>query len=283
MLLFVDQAPGAEQRLKVYVPTPITLFETPALAEMRWTRKLLYGTLIGTGLLRRILCICRPQAMAHGLKYSMKTQVVILLLGALLLWHPVAHAEGTAPERSPNEEAIEKLSLGVTPDYLLGPEDVLEITVWRSADLSRVVTVRPDGKVSLPLIGDVSAMGKTATQLSGDISAKLKEYKENPQVSIVVKEVNSYAVYVLGEIMKPGKYPLRIKTTLLQAITLASGFTATAARNKIVVFRFGKDGHQTKIKASYDDIVLRDGSSQNIELKPGDQIVVPSETMVLTP
>ena len=83
---------------------------------------------------------------------------------------------------------------------------------------------------------------------------------------------------------KPGKYPLRTKTTLLQGITLASGFTETAARNKIVVFRFGKDGsRQIKFKASYDDIVLREGSDQNIELKPGDHIVVPSETMVLVP
>ena len=212
----------------------------------------------------------------------MKKQVVILLLGALLLWEPEANAEGTAQALSPNEEATEKLSLGVTTDYLLGPEDVLEITVWRSTDLTRDVTVRPDGKISLPLIGDVSAMGKTATQLSGDISAKLKEYKENPQVSIVVKAVNSYAFFVLGEIMKPGKYPLRIKTTLLQAITIASGFTPMAARNKIVVFRFGKNG-QVKVKVSYDDIVLRDGSNQNIELKPGDQIVVPSENMMLTP
>jgi polysaccharide export outer membrane protein len=132
------------------------------------------------------------------------------------------------------------VSLSVTADYILGPEDVLEITVWRSADLSKVVTVRPDGRISLPLIGDVSAMGKTTVQLASDLSAKLKEYKENPQVSIVVKEVNSYAIFVLGEVMKPAKYPLKTKTTLLQAITLASGFTQTAARNKIVVFRFGK-------------------------------------------
>jgi polysaccharide export outer membrane protein len=134
------------------------------------------------------------------------------------------------------------------------------------------------------LIGDVTAVGKTAVQLADDIATRLKEYKENPQVSIVVKEVNSYAIYVLGEVAKPGKYPLKSKTTLLQAITIASGFTPVAARNKIVVFRFGKDGEgQIKIKASYDDIVLRDGSNQNIELKPGDQIVVPSETMVLVP
>ena len=221
----------------------------------------------------------------------MNTQIGMLALTALLLWQAQAEAQGPGKTLSPDEQAVElsmgvtteRLSMGVTTDYLLGPEDVLEITVWRSADLSKVVTVRPDGKISLPLIGDVAAMGKTATQLSSDISVKLKEYKENPQVSIVVKEVNSYAVYVLGEVMKPGKYPLKIKTTLLQAITLASGLTPTAARNKMVVFRFGKDGHQIKIKASYDDIVLRDGTVQNIELMRGDQIVVPSENMVLTP
>ena len=181
-------------------------------------------------------------------------------------------------------EKTEKALLIVTPEYFIGPEDVLNITVWRNADLSREVTVRPDGRISLPLIGDITAVGRTPAQLSEDISNKLKEYKENPQVSIVIKEVNSYAIYVLGEVAKPGKYPLRSKTTLLQGITIASGFTATAARNKIVVFRFAKDGGgQIKIKASYDDIVLRDGSNQNIELKPGDQIVVPSETMVLVP
>jgi len=218
--------------------------------------------------------------MCHRSEHPIKIEIVILTVCALVLWTLHVNAEGQNHAVTQNEP---NYSLSVTNDYLLGPEDVLEITVWRSADLSKVVTVRPDGKISLPLIGDVSAMGRTATQLASDISAKLKEYKENPQASIVVKEVNSYAIYVLGEVIKPGKYPLKIKTTLLQAITLASGFTATAARNKMVVFRFGNEGQQIKVKASYDDIVLRDGFNQNIELKPGDQIVVPSETMVLTP
>ena len=181
-------------------------------------------------------------------------------------------------------EGAEKSSLTVTPDYIMGPEDVLEITVWKNADLSKQVQVRPDGRISLPLIGDVSAVGRTAAQLTEEISARLKSYMENPTRSIFVREVNSYQIYVLGEVNAPGKYPLKSKTTLLQAITIAHGFTQVAARNKIVVFRFGKDGEGlNKIKASYDDIVLRDGSDQNIELKPGDQIVVPSETMVVLP
>ncbi|MBX3237341.1 MAG: polysaccharide biosynthesis/export family protein [Nitrospiraceae bacterium] len=195
---------------------------------------------------------------------------------------------GSNPSASPRHASIpegaEKSSLTVTPDYIIGPEDVLEITVWKNADLSKQVQVRPDGRISLPLIGDVSAVGRTAAQLTEEISSRLKSYMENPTVSIVVREVNSYQIYVLGEVNAPGKYPLKSKTTLLQAITIARGFTQVAARNKIVVFRFGKDGEGlNKIKASYDDIVLRDGSDQNIELKPGDQIVVPSETMVVLP
>ena len=182
--------------------------------------------------------------------------------------------------------ALEKFSLIVTPDYIVGPEDVLEITVWRNADLSKVVAVRPDGRISLPLIGDVVAVGKTPSQLTEEISSRLKEYKESPSVAIVVREVNSYAVYVLGEVGKPGRYPLKSKTTLLQGITIAGGFTPVAARNKVVVFRFrdnGSGGGSEKLKASYDDIVLRDGSKLNVELRPGDTIVVPSETMVLLP
>ena len=184
------------------------------------------------------------------------------------------------------KHAVEKSLLIVTPDYIIGPEDVLEITVWRNVDLSRSVSVRPDGRISLPLVGDVVAVGRTPVQLAEAISTKLKEYKENPQVSIMVQQVNSYAIYILGEVKSPGKYPLKSKTTLLQAITVASGFSPVAARNKIVVFRFGGNGEgekDFKIRASYDDIVMRDDSQQNIVLKPGDTIVVPSETMVMIP
>lgn len=181
-------------------------------------------------------------------------------------------------------QSVEKTALIVTRDYIIGPEDVLDITVWRNQDLSKSVTVRPDGRISLPLIGDVAAVGKTPVQLTEEISAKLKEFKENPSVSIMVTQVNSYAIFLLGEVMKPGKFPLKSKTTLLQGITIAGGFTPVAARNKLVVFRFSENGEGlVKIRASYDDIVLRDGSLQNIELKPGDTIVVPSETMVLMP
>lgn len=189
----------------------------------------------------------------------------------------------SVPSRAASS-AADKSLLIVTPDYIIGPEDVLEITVWKNAELSKQVQVRPDGRISFPLLGDISAVAKTPVQLAEEISAGLRAYMENPTISLMVKEVNSYQIYVLGEVNKPGKYPLKSKTTLLQGITVAGGFTGMAARNKIVVFRFSKDGEGlTKLKASYDDIVVRDGSVQNMELKPGDQIVVPSETMVVLP
>ena len=193
-------------------------------------------------------------------------------------------SSSVAPYSRMRQKPVGKSSLIVTEDYIIGPEDVLEISVWRNQDLSKVVAVRPDGRISLPLIGDVKAVGRTPTQLTVEISSKLKEYKENPSVAIMVREVNSYAIFVLGEVGKPGKYPLKSKTTLLQGLTIAGGFTPGAARNKVVVFRFNENGDgEHRIRASYDDIVLRNGSNQNIELKPGDTIVVPSETMVLLP
>ena len=191
---------------------------------------------------------------------------------------------GTSTPPVTAHQTAEKSSLIVTKEYIIGPEDVLEITVWRNQDLSKVVAVRPDGRISMPLIGDVTAVGRTPSQLTEEITARLKEFKENPSIAIVVKEVNSYAVFILGEVQKPGKYPLKSKTTLLQGITMAGGFTQTAARNKMVVFRFVDSGSgDERMKASYDDIVLRDGSRQNVELKPGDTVVVPAETMVLMP
>ena len=219
-------------------------------------------------------------------KVAMRIGIHIFsILGIVGVMATMALAQSNPSVINPlSDSSQEKSSLIVTTDYIIGPEDVLDITVWKNADLSKTVQVRPDGRISLPLIGDVAAVSRTSAQLTEEISTRLKSYMENPTVSIVVKEVNSYAIFVLGEVVRPGRYPLKSKTTLLQAVTLASGFTSAASRNKIVIFRFAKDGDPLmKIKASYDDIVLRDGINQNIELKPGDTIVVPSESMVVIP
>lgn len=188
----------------------------------------------------------------------------------------------TSQESQRAENRAEKRALIVVDDYIIGPEDVLEISVWRNPDLSRQVTVRPDGRISLPLIGDVTAVGLTTSELRDSITEKLTEYKENPTVAIVVMTVNSYYFYTQGAVGNTGKIPLLSRTTLIQAITLAGGLAPDAVRSRITIFRLGRDGGPPqKIVVSYDEIILRGG--ENIELKPGDTLVVPSETMVLLP
>ena len=180
------------------------------------------------------------------------------------------------------ETRAEKTGLIVTNDYIIGPEDVLEISVWRNADLSRQVVVRPDGKISLPLIGDVMAVGRTTSELKGEIVKRLQVYKENPTIAIVVLQVKSYFYFVQGAVGGQGKFPLLTKTSLVQAITLSGGLAPDAIRSKIVIFRFGVNGKSPqKLVVNYNDII--EGDAQDIVLKPGDTIVVPSETRILLP
>jgi len=178
--------------------------------------------------------------------------------------------------------STDKSNFIVTSDYIIGPQDVLEISVWRNPDLSRQVTVRPDGRISLPLIGDVDAVGRTTGEMKNAITEKLKEYKENPTVAIVVQQVNSYFVYVNGAVGQQGRFPLLTKTSLIQQLTLAGGLAPDAVRSRIVVFRMSSAGAEPqRMMVNYDDIILRGG--ENFDLQPGDTIVVPSETMVLLP
>ncbi len=164
-------------------------------------------------------------------------------------------------------------------DFLLGPEDVLEVFVWRNQDLSREVVIRPDGLISMPLIGDVRASGLTADQLAVRIQKRLKEFKDSPMVSVHIKAVNSYSVYVMGEVANPGKFQLKSYTTILQAIALAGGFGQFAARNKIQVIRNNANGgsipHEIHIPVRYDDLIDGTGEPGNFILKSGDILVVP--------
>jgi polysaccharide biosynthesis/export protein len=180
---------------------------------------------------------------------------------------------------APSQEIIDETS-NSTKDFLLGPEDVLDIVVWKNEDLSqKAVVVRPDGKISMPLIGEITASGRTANQLASQIAARLKEYKDNPVVTVSVKEVNSYYVYVLGEVAKPGKYQLKSHATVLQAVAIASGFTNYAAKNKMKVIRHvqGENGttREIRIPARYDDLISGTGDIGNFFLKTGDVVIVP--------
>jgi polysaccharide export outer membrane protein len=159
-------------------------------------------------------------------------------------------------------------------DYVIGPEDSVEVQVWKNPDLSRTVTVRPDGKISLPLIGDMPAAGLTATQLTEAVTEKLKTYyKEPAQVTVIVSQVNSYVIYVLGEVRLQGKQAVRSGTTFLQSIALAGGFTPFATTSKITLRRRDSTGKETVIPVRYKDVL--DGQQANLVLKPGDTIIVP--------
>jgi polysaccharide export outer membrane protein len=164
-------------------------------------------------------------------------------------------------------------------EFLLGPEDVLVVTVWKNTDLSREVVIRPDGMISMPLIGDVPAANVTANHLAKRISDRLTEYMASPIVSVQLKEVNSYFIYVLGEVTKPGKYPLKSYANVMQGISLGGGFTPFAKKNKTKVLRAtGNDSsekHQIEIPVQYDDILKGNATPGNFYLRSGDVIVVP--------
>ncbi len=164
--------------------------------------------------------------------------------------------------------------------FLLGPEDVLEITVWKNSDLSRITAIRPDGLISMPLIGDVQAAGLTADGLAHRIAERLKQFvASNPAVSVSVKELNSYSIFVLGEVSKPGKYQAKSYVTLLQAISMGGGFTEYAKKNNLQVVRNRLNGdnkiHETRIPIRYDDLLAGRGEPGNMILLSGDTVIVP--------
>ncbi len=158
--------------------------------------------------------------------------------------------------------------------YLIGPEDVLDISVWKEPDVSRVVPVRPDGRISLPLINDVQAAGLSPQQLAGSVSEKLKKYLNGPQVTVIVTAINSQRVFVVGEVLRAGAFPMLPGMTVLQALSSAGGFTTFADVKKIHVVRL-RNGRQIEIPFNYRDVLKGDNSEQNIKLEAGDTIVVP--------
>lgn len=193
--------------------------------------------------------------------YYLKGLILVLLLNSCT----------QQPIQLPQLSIDERVS---TKEYLIGPEDTVEVMVWKNPDLSRTVIVRPDGKISLPLIGDVQAAGLTAIQLKDSITERLKlYYKDTPQISIILQQINSYSIYILGEVRNPGKYVVKTGTSFLQAITLAGGFTEFASKNRIMIRRKLENNEETYMKIKYNDLLA--GIQNNIMLKSGDTIVVP--------
>ena len=179
-----------------------------------------------------------------------------------------ADANAAAAQAAPKKPATDD------PNYVIGAQDVLDISVWKEPELTRAVPVRPDGKISMPLLNDVQAAGRTPLQLATDITAGLKKFVTDPQVTVIVTTINSQRVFILGEVNRAGAYPLLPNMTVLQALSSAGGFTIYANLKKIYVLQM-EDGKQVKHPFNYKDVLAGKAADQNIVVKAGDTIVVP--------
>ncbi len=201
-----------------------------------------------------------------------RTRAPLVLIVAVLLICAAMADNQNKPDTQQSGPAAPEMKAG--PDYVIGPEDVLNVDVWNEKQMSGQVIVRPDGKISIPLINDVIAAGKTPTALAQDITTALKQYVEDPRVTVVVVAINSKRYYVLGEVGKPGAFPLLPNMTVLQALSAAGGPTEYASLSKIYVLR-QENGAQVKRTFNYKQVIKGEKPEQNLLLKPGDTIVVP--------
>jgi polysaccharide biosynthesis/export protein len=159
--------------------------------------------------------------------------------------------------------------------FVIGNDDVLAINVWKEPDVSRSIPVRSDGKISLPLVGEVQAAGLTPLRLEKEIARKLKSYISEPEVTVMVQQVNSQKFNILGQVARPGTFVIANSPTVLDAIALAGGFRDFAKQKAIYVLRQNADGTQTRIPFNYKEVVKGQNPAQNIKLQPRDTIVVP--------
>jgi polysaccharide export outer membrane protein len=163
----------------------------------------------------------------------------------------------------------------VSDDYIIGPSDVLAINVWKDPELTRNVPVRPDGKISLPLIGEMQVSGLTALDVQRLVTQRLKEYVAKPEVTVIVQEVKSRTYIIVGKIAKPGSFGLSKPTTVLEAIAIAGGFQEFAKVNKVYILRRQDDGSQIRLRFEYKKVLTQRAAQENVDLKNGDTIVVP--------
>ena len=195
----------------------------------------------------------------------------LLAASSLFAQKPLNNAP-TSPSATAPKAAEETAKPADEIEYRIGPQDVLQIDVWKEPEITRTIPVRPDGKISLPLLDDVQAAGLTAMQLAGKIREGLTKYLTNPQVTVTVTQINSRRVYVTGEVVKSGALPLLPGMTALQALSSSGGFTQFAMEKGIYILRTEK-GKQVKLPYSYRDVLK--GRQEDVVLQPGDVIVVP--------
>ena len=210
--------------------------------------------------------------------------VPVLTLLALVSIGALAQSDSAsrppAPAAAAGKQAGEKTGEGSRAAhsdsaYVIGANDVLAINVWKEPDISRSVPVRSDGKISLPLVGELQAGGQTPRQLEQEITKRLQSYISEPEVTVIVTDSKSQKVNILGMVARPGAYLLTSSTTVLDAIAMAGGFKDFAKQKSIYVLRQAPDGTQKRIPFNYKEVIKGQNPEQNIRLQAGDTVVVP--------
>ncbi len=208
------------------------------------------------------------------MKKVMKLTILVLLgLARVGMWAQEQPAVSEPQPAKIAEQEAPAIAVGTPPDYVIGSDDTLRISVWKEPDLNVTLPVRPDGKISLPLLNDVPAAGLTPMQLAASITEKLKKYIADPRVTVVVAAMNSRRIFVTGEVTHTGTMALLPHMTMLQALSSA-GFTQFANLKKIYILRL-ENGRQVKLPFNYKDVVKGKHPEENILLQPGDTVVVP--------
>jgi polysaccharide export outer membrane protein len=215
-----------------------------------------------------------------GKGIAMKNTILVILACCLTVGTAQASSEKSAKGKKEGAKGSQvhaapaALVAADDPTYKIGADDILKIDVWREDQLTRTVPVRPDGRITLPLLNDMRASGLTPMELAGAIRDELKNFVNNPQVTVSVMEINSRRIYVTGEVAKSGAFGLLPHMTALQAISSTGGFTQFARPKNIYILRT-ENGQQVKLPFNYKEAVRGRNPEQNIELQPGDVIVVP--------
>jgi polysaccharide export outer membrane protein len=205
---------------------------------------------------------------------KMKKTIYVGIIGSLILLLSASSICSQTEKETVLKKQAQAEVAADSDQYVVGPEDVLYIHVWREDALSRTLPVRVDGYISLPLVHEVKAAGLTPLKLKESLTERFKEFIENPNVSVTVMEANSFKVYVSGQVKNPGVYRLRSETTVLQIIPMAGGFGDWANQKKILIIR-KENGKEKRIIVNYKKILKGDAPDSNIVLKGGDTIVVP--------
>lgn len=198
--------------------------------------------------------------------------LVLMSSMALAQDAPAPAAASSASDKSGSYNAA-AMSSAAGPEYIIGPEDSLHVSVWKEPDLTATLPVRPDGKISLPLLNDVQAAGLTPLQLAASLTERLKKYIADPRVTVVVAQINSKRIYLVGEVLHAGATPMLPNMTVLQALSSA-GLNQFANTKRIYVLR-NENGKQQKLPVDYRKLVKGERIEQNYTLQPGDTIVVP--------